>query len=334
MEFRADRASTGCLHESNPAGPGKTRLAERVDQILTGFCELSSRQAFEALEAVFGEMRESGCPGQDDLTRFFGLVTLVLLRHARGGVVRFSGRDHSRACEARLRFGDVYEAALDRTMDFLARNFPRHLKEYSPRGYRMAMLRWFAKQYSILLAVRAGSEQIEPEPVGERFIAAGAGIDRDAPGNGDALVFHDWYYGNLSRHELSGLHRLAIEEIEQALLRHAARFEHGRVSEMVRTLVRLGDDGDIWLLASKGLSAEQIAEKVGRTRHVVHKHLQALRRRFGRLREMGEPGRKFAAWFCGTRPELAEDEDVCRLRREYGPDLGIAEPAVGPPADA
>ena len=324
-----------------------SELSDRIDQVLAGFCDLSSREAFGAVESVFALVQQHPAVSQADLTRFFGLITLVLLRHARGGTVRFSGCRSGRPCETHLQFGDVYEAALDRTMDFLARNFNKHLKEYTPCQYRMAMLRWFAKQYSILVGVRAGSERldllpdfadslVEPgaEPPGPEAGAAEREPDHDAAmraiadGDTDALVFHDWYVGNLSRNELCRLHDLPREQVDQALLRYSTIYEQGRLAELVQSLVSLGDDGDIYLLAGKGLSAEQIADKVGKTRWVVHKHLQATRRRFAKLGEMGEPGRKFATWLFGARPALAEDEDVRRILHEYGPELGLVEAAT------
>jgi len=327
-----------------------SRLTDRIDGLIARFEELDSRAAFGAIETVFGQLRQSDSLTREDIDHFFGLVTLVLLRHARGGTVRYSGAGHTHAREAHLRFGDVYEAALDRTMDFLARNFFRHLAEYEPKAYRMAVLREFAKEYDILLAVRNGAEPLDSahERRVARDVDDAAGSDcvaDDEPacvepevsvpvpagppdvGTGDsspdAVMFHDWYVGTLSRLELAQLYGLPLEQVNAVLLRQAGATEGGRLYPLVAGLIHLNYDGDIYLLSCKGLTAEQIAEKVGKSRWVVHKHLQSVRKKFAKLREMGEPGRKFAAWLFGARPELARDKDVLGVLRRYGPCLGL-----------
>jgi hypothetical protein len=329
-----------------------SELTDRIDGLIARFEELDSRAAFGAIETVFGQLRQSDSVTREDIDHFFGLVTLVLLKHARGGTVRFSGAGHVHAKEAHLRFGDVYEAALDRTMAFLARNFFRHLDEYEPKAYRMAVLRAFAKEYDILLTIRNGAEPLDS--IRERRVARDVddatgpdGVADDEPacaepevsaagpagppevGAGDsspdAVMLHDWYVGTLSRLELAQLYDLTLEQVNAVLLHQAGATEDGRLYPLVAGLIHLNDDGDIYLLSCKGLTAEQIAEKVGKSRWVVHKHLQSVRKRFEKLREMGEPGRKFAAWLFGARPELAHDQDVLGVLRGYGPYLGLVE---------
>ena len=338
-----------------------TELTRQIDALIGRFEELDSRAAFESIDTVFGLARDAEMLSREDIDHFFGLVTLVLLKHARGGTVRFSGAGHAHAKEAHLTFGDAYEAALDRTIDFLTRNFFRHLAEYEPKGYRMAVLRAFAKEYDLQLTFRNGSEPIDA--VSERRVArdaddscelvsdsteeepadiepaAAAGIPVIAASgpppdekDTDAVMFHDWYIGTLSRAEMAQLYHITQEQVNDILLHYAAASEDGRLYPLVAGLVHMNEDGDIYLLSCKGLTAEQVAEKVGRSRWVVHKHLQSVRKRFARLSQMGEPGRKFAAWLFGARPELAEDPDVLRLRHEYGPCLGLVESDFGQPA--
>ena len=54
--------------------------------------------------------------------------------------------------------------------------------------------------------------------------------------------------------------------------------------------------------------------------------VQAVRRKFAQLRDIGEPGRKFVAWLLGIQPELKDDPDVRQVLHDYGPGLGLTEP--------
>ena len=103
----------------------------------------------------------------------------------------------------------------------------------------------------------------------------------------DGELFYDWFVGTLSRQELARLHGLTLPEVDAALLHASTRFEHGRLYPLVKWLIEQAEDGDIFLLFTKGLSGEQIGEKVGKTNWTVYKRLNNVRKRVEELRAAG-----------------------------------------------
>ena len=99
----------------------------------------------------------------------------------------------------------------------------------------------------------------------------------------DGEIFHSWFVGNLSRAELARLYGKTPAQVNQSILRIARQvFEQGRLYPLVSSLVRLNDNGDIFWLWLKGLTAQQIGEKVAKSHWVVYKRLETMRHKFAR----------------------------------------------------
>lgn len=321
---------------------------ERLDRVIAEVGKLSRREAFTALQDAFGAIRELPGPSEAELKRFFDLITLVFLVYPRGMTIRISGAGSGSICEERLEFNDRYEAALDRTMDFLARNFLNHLDEYTPQQYLRAALRTLAKEYSLERAHQRESVAVDSfcdQPAEDGSVSEERDLAQEEPpawlqaydyireNRPDGEIFHSWFVGNLSRRELARLYGLSPARVNQAILDIARRtFEQGRLYPLVSSLVRLSDNGDIFWLWLKGLTAQQIGEKVAKSHWVVYKRLEAVRRKFARLQAQGETGRQFGAWLCGVSPELIRQEKVHRLLEQHGAELGLEagefEPAI------
>jgi hypothetical protein len=313
-------------------------LIERIDQVIELIGKLGRREAFGALQEVFGVIKAQPGLSETEVKRFFDMVTLVLLVYPRGMTIRISGVGAGNICEERLDFNDVYEAALDRTMEFLARNLVTHIDEYEPQGYLRAALRALAKEYSRERAQRRESvtvdnyddtvedETVNPERdlVQEETPAWLRAYDYVRDDKPDGEMFHSWFVGNLSRAELARLYGKTPAQVNTAILRIARQvFEQGRLYPLVASLVRLNDNGDIFWLWLKGLTAQQIGEKVAKSHWVVYKRLETMRRKFARLKSLGDPGRRFGAWLCGVSPELIRQADVRRVLETQGADLGL-----------
>jgi len=334
-------------------------LIRKIDEVIAGIGKLGRREAFEALQTTFGIIKESGTLSEQELRRFMDMVTLVLFVYPRGMRIRISGpKQAANAREEVLEFNDTYEAALGRTIEFLMRNFFDHLEEYDPQHYLRAALRALAKEYGRARAIQNETvavdgllERVAPDEDGVaastdsagRLASEGglglSGADADAErpecmqryeslldNKPDGTIFYDWFVGNLSRIELAQLHGLSVEQVNETILRVArSGFENGRLFPLVSSLLHLKEDGDILWLALKGLTGEQIGRKVAQTHWVVYKRLEALRRRFARLREMGRPGRDFGEWLCGVRPELSQSAGVRQVLHEHGLEFGLIE---------
>ena len=158
----------------------------------------------------------------------------MLLQFARGEIIRVSGLKQHRELDVCLRYNDVYEAALQRAMEFLSRNLIDHLEKYSPNQYLRAALRVLGKEYYQVLTDSYHTDSIpdesaafredepgsamleEPEDAAGRYsgvcteealAVAGSG-DGNAPARLDDAagrlvtgqqMFYNWYEGNLSR---------------------------------------------------------------------------------------------------------------------------------------
>lgn len=311
---------------------------EQIDRVIRSIGKLSRREAFGALEEVFRTLKARPGLSESEVKRFFDMVTLVLLVYPRGMTIRISGAGAGSICEERLDFNDVYEAALDRTMEFLARNLLNHIDEYEPRQYLRAALRALAKEYARERTQRRDSitvdnyddaaedETANPERdlVQEETPAWLREYDYVRDDKPDGEMFHGWFVGNLSRAELARLYGKTPAQVNAAILRIARQdFEQGRLYPLVSSLVRLNDNGDIFWLWLKGLTAQQIGEKVAKSHWVVYKRLETMRRRFARLKNLGDPGRRFGAWLCGVSPELIRQADVRRVLEDQGAELGL-----------
>jgi hypothetical protein len=326
------------------------RLIEKTDKLIAGIGKLGRREAFESVQEVFGLIQQRRTLSEPELKRFMDLVTLVLLVYPRGMRIRLSGaRPGANAREERLDFNDNYEAALSRTIDFLARNFSTHVEEYTPLQYLRAALRELAKEYGRARTIQ--NESIEVDSISERVALDDEGggeartneprpeafsqLSTPVPSPGyeyvleykpDGEIFYDWFVGNLSRRELAQLRHLSPEEVDQSIL-HIARseFEHGRLYPLINSLVHLKVNGDILWLALKGLTGEQIGQKVALSHWAVYKRLGTMHRRFRRLRALGASGRAFGEWLCGVRPELGQTAEVRRILHEHGAEFGLEE---------
>jgi hypothetical protein len=319
-------------------------LIEQIDRAIAGMGRLGRREAFAALQDVFARVKQQPSLGEAELKRFFDMVTLVFLVYPRGMTIRISGPKTGSICEEKLDFNDVYEAALDRTMDFLARNFLTHIDEYEPQQYLRAALRTLAKEYSRERAQRRESvpvdsfdETVEDEVVNpERDLAQEEApawlraydyVREDKP---DGEIFHGWFVGNLARAELAAMYHKTPAQVNEAILRVARQtFEQGRLYPLVSSLVRLDENGDIFWLWLKGLTAQQIGEKVAKSHWVVYKRLETVRRKFARLRGLGRTGRRFGAWLCGVNPELIGQPDVRWVLERHGAELGLENSEFG-----
>ena len=313
-------------------------LTERIDRVIGSIGKLGRREAFGALQEIFGIIKQQPGLSEAEVKRFFDMVTLVLLVYPRGMTIRISGAGAGSICEEKLDFNDVYEAALDRTMDFLARNLVNHIDEYEPQGYLRAALRALAKEYSRERAQRRESVSVdsyddtvedevanpERDLVQEEAPAWLRAYDYVRDEKPDGEMFHGWFVGNLSRAELARMYRLTPAQVNAAILRVARQvFEQGRLYPLVASLVRQDDNGDIFWLWLKGLTAQQIGEKVAKSHWVVYKRLETMRRKFARLKSLGDPGRRFGAWLCGVNPALIRQADVRRVLEARGAELGL-----------
>jgi hypothetical protein len=287
-------------------------LIRRMDKVIAQIGKLGRREAFAALQEAFGTVKERDTLAEAEIKRFFDLVTLVLLVYPRNMVIRISGAGQTAGIrEEHLHFDDKYEVALERTISFLTRNFLDHLDEYTPLEYLRAALRSLAKEYGI-----ERTHQNENVPVGDAMepdetedgtrIRSHEPVQEEAPQylreyeairdvRPDGELFYDWYVGTLSRRELAQLHSLSEAQVEKAILRIAHEFEQGRLYPLVNWLIGLKEDGDILLLFSKGLTGEQIGQKVAKSHWLVYKRISSLRKRIG---QMGDEGRGFVTRMC------------------------------------
>jgi hypothetical protein len=222
-----------------------------------------------------------------------------------------------------------------------------HIDEYAPQAYLRAALRALAKEYARERAQRRESvtvdnyddsvddETVNPERdlVQEETPAWLQAYDYVRDDKPDGEMFHGWFVGNLCRAELARLYDKTPAQVNAAILRIARQtFEQGRLYPLVASLVRLDDNGDIFWLWLKGLTARQIGEKVAKSHWVVYKRLEAMRRKFARLKSLGDPGRRFGAWLCGVNPELIRQADVRRVLETRGAELGLEAAEFEPAA--
>ena len=98
-----------------------------------------------------------------ETSEFIELVHLVLLQFARGETIRVSGPSQARELDVCLKYNDVYEAALYRAMEFLARNLFDHIEEYTPHQYLHAALRVLGKEYYRVLTDSYHTDSITEE---------------------------------------------------------------------------------------------------------------------------------------------------------------------------
>jgi hypothetical protein len=305
-----------------------------MDALIAQMGKLGRREAFAAVEAAFGAIKACPAPSATEVNGFINLVHLVLLIYPRGMRIRVSGaRQTANPHEVVLQFNDTYEAALDRTVDFLSRNFLGHIEKYAPRQYLRAALRALAKEYGNERAT--GNETVTVDELSPAADSEPAQDERPSylkryeyigQDKSDGEIFYDWYVGSLSRRELAQLHGISVEQVNRVLLEVAReRFEQGRFYPMVSWLVGMNVNGDVLWLWSKGLSPQQIADKVGKSRWVVYKRLEGIRLLMARLRARGEPGRAFGRWLCGIEPELYRRRDVRGILREFDSKLELSE---------
>jgi hypothetical protein len=138
-------------------------------------------------------------------------------------------------------------------------------------------------------------------------------------------MFSNWYEGNLSRLELTRLYGLTMDRVNQTLLRVARKHENGRHYGMVKWLIRMGEDGDIIWLLSKGMTAADVGHKVHRNQWVVYKHRDAVLRRFAALRLMGDEGRAFCATLFGLQADSVHREHFPQVTQDWAVKVGLAE---------
>jgi len=326
-------------------------LLAEMDRVITGIGTLNRRSAYTALETAFGGLK-AACEtlSEAETSEFVELVHLVLLQFARGETIRVSGPRQARELDVCLKYNDVYEAALSRAMEFLARNLFDHLEEYSPRQYLRAALRVLGKEYYRVLTDSYHTDSIPEESAtlkdDERGTAVFVGTEasgacseealtvvgpeetrrpEDAPGlKAEQQMFYNWYEGNLSRFELTRLYGLTMDGANQALLRVARTYEDGRHYGMVKWLLEMGEDGDIIWLLSKDMTAADVGQKVHRNQWVVYKHRDAVLRRFEALRMMGGEGRAFCARLFGLETDLVHGE-FPQATREWAVKVGLME---------
>ncbi|MCX6842939.1 MAG: hypothetical protein NTX53_11730 [candidate division WOR-3 bacterium] len=287
-------------------------LLAEMDMVITEIAKLNRRSAYTALETVFGGLKASyETLSEAETSEFIELVHLVLLQFARGETIRVSGPNQARGLDVCLKYNDVYEAALYRAMEFLARNLFDHLGEYSPHQYLHAALRVLGKEYYRVLTDSYHTDSIPEESAALReddlSTAVFAGPEAGGACSDEALtvvgpeeenppahrpedvagqkaeeqIFYNWHEGNLSRLELTRLYGLTMDRVNQALLRIARTYEDGRHYGMVKWLIEMGEDGDIIWLLSKDMTAADVGQKVHRNQWVVYKHRDAVLRRFG-----------------------------------------------------
>ena len=335
-------------------------LLSEMERVITGIGALNRRSAYSALETVFGSLKAAQeTLNEAETSEFIELVHLVLLQFARGETIRVSGPRQARELDVCLKYNDVYEAALYRAMEFLARNLFDHLEEYSPRQYLRAALRVLGKEYYRALADSYHTDSIAEESATSREdepgTAALAGTEEllsragdyaeealtvvgpesecppahrpeDVPGpDTEQQVFYNWYEGNLSRYELMLLYDLTMDRVNQTLLRVARAYEGGRHYGMVKWLIELGEDGDIIWLLSKDMTAADVGQKVRRNQWVVYKHRDAVRRRFQALRLTGDEGRALCARLFGLPTDSVHAKHFPKATRAWAVKAGLIE---------
>jgi hypothetical protein len=336
-------------------------LLAEMERVIAGVAELNRRSAYAAIETVFGGLKAThGTLSEAETSEFIELVHLVLLQFARGETIRVSGPHQARELDVCLKYNDVYEAALYRAMEFLARNLFDHLEEYSPRQYLRAALRVLGKEYYRVLTDSYHTDSIpeesatlrEDEPgtaehagPGEYSSRAGGARSEEAltvvgpgeqappaqlpegvPGqDSEQQMFYNWHYGNLSRLELTRLYGLTMDRVNQTLLRVARTHENGRHYGMVKWLIGMGEDGDIIWLLSKGMTATDVGQKVHRNHWVVYKHRDAVLRRFKVLRLAGDEGRAFCARLFGLQTDAAHGGHLPQATRDWAVKVGLME---------
>jgi hypothetical protein len=336
-------------------------LLAEMDRVIAEIGNLNRRSAYNALEAAFGGLKAaSGGVGEAETSEFIELVHLVLLQFPRGETIRVSGSGQAQGLDVCLKYNDIYEAALYRAMEFLARNLFDHLEEYSPNQYLRAALRVLGKEYYLALTDSYRTDSIpeesaalkEDEPsitsfVGPEESANGAGRDCSdealtvvGPEDGDHAarlpedvagpeaeqqMFYNWYEGNLSRFELTRFYGLTMDCVNQALLRVARAYEDGRHYGMVKWLIGMGEDGDIIWLLSKDMTAADVGQKVHRNQWVVYKHRDAVLRRFAALRLTGDAGRAFCARLFGLQTDAVRAGHIPQATRDWAAKVGLME---------
>jgi hypothetical protein len=336
-------------------------LLTEMERVITGIAALNRRSAYTALESAFGGLKAaSETLSEAETSEFIEMVHLVLLQFARGETIRVSGPRQARELDVCLKYNDVYEAALYRAMEFLARNLFDHLEEYSPHQYLHAALRVLGKEYYRVLTDSYHTDSIpeesatskDDEPgtavfagLDESLSRAGGACSEEAlsvvgpeeenppahlpeglPGQtADEQLFYNWHEGNLSRLELTRLYGLTMDRVNQTLLRVALAHANGRHYGMVKWLIEMGEDGDIIWLLSKGMTAADVGQKVHRNQWVVYKHRDAVLRRFKVLRLAGDEGRAFCARLFGLQADAAHGEHVPRATRDWAVKMGLME---------
>jgi len=337
---------------NSPGGVAMSALLAEMERVIAGVAELDRRSAYAAIEAVFGELKaKQETLSEAETSEFIELVHLVLLQFARGETIRVSGARQSRELDVCLKYNDVYEAALYRAMEFLARNLFDHLEKYSRRQYLRAALRVLGKEYYRVLTDSYHTDSIPEESTALREDDPGAAalarpeegltvvgpgehgrpaqLPEDAPGQGlEQQMFYNWHDGNLSRLELARLYGLTMGRVNQALLRVARMHENGRHYGMVKWLIEMGEDGDIIWLLSKGMTAADVGQKVQRNHWVVYKHRDAVLRRFKVLRLAGDEGRAFCARLFGLQTDAAHEEHLPQAARDWAVKVGLMEPGT------
>ena len=339
----------------------KSSLLVEMERVISGIARLNRRSAYGELETVFAGLKATyETLSEAETSEFIELVHLVLLQFARGETIRVSGPNQARGLDVCLKYNDVYEAALYRAMEFLARNLFDHLEEYSPRQYLRAALRVLGKEYHRALMDSCHTDSIPEESAAvrddelgsavfagpeESFSRASAAcsaealtvvgpeeanppahLPEDVVGQGvEQQLFYNWYEGNLSRFELMRLYGLTMDRVNQILLRVARAYEDGRHYGMVRWLVEMGEDGDIIWLLSKDMTAADVGHKVHRNQWVVYKHRDAVLRRFAALRLMGDEGRAFCATLFGLQADSVHREYLPQATQDWAVKVGLAE---------
>ncbi|MBN2466050.1 hypothetical protein JXD38_10570 [candidate division WOR-3 bacterium] len=308
-------------------------LLAEMDRVIAGIARLDRRSAFAALEAVFGGLKARyEVLSEAEVSEFVELTHLILLQFARGATIRVSGPRQPHGLDVCLKYNDVYEAALHRTMEFLSRHLHDHIEKYSPRQYLRASLRVLGKEYHNVLSdsyrtesipeesaalkedeagstTTPGPEELTGRQIGvcteEALLAAApdGGYARACPdesaGGREQQMFYNWYEGNLSRCEVARLYGMTMECVDRTLLKVARTYEDGRHYGMIKWLVEMGEDGDIIWLLSKDMTAADVGQKIHRNQWVVYKHRDAVRRRLGALGLTGDEGRAFLARLFG-----------------------------------
>jgi hypothetical protein len=336
-------------------------LLTEMEQVITRIADQNRRSAYCALESAFGGLKAaSERLSEAETSEFIELVHLVLLQFARGETIRVSGPRQVRELDVCLKYNDVYEAALYRAMEFLARNLFDHLEEYSPHQYLLAALRVLGKEYYRVLTDSYHTDSIPEESAASKDDEAGtmvfagpeesssrddgarseealtvvgpeeenppAHMPEDLPGQtADEQLFHNWHEGNLSRLELSRLYGLTMDRVNKTLLRVALTHNNGRHYGMVKWLIEMGEDGDIIWLLSKGMTAADVGQKVHRNQWVVYKHRDAVLRRFKVLRLAGAEGRAFCARLFGLQSDSVHREHLPQATRDWAVKMGLME---------